>query len=378
LTTTSGTAAATTRVFLVGYYGVHNLGDEAIRAAIVEAAPGYGACVVRVASRDRADPDPSAVPVRGPGLVRYLGAIIRSDRVVLGGGGILKDEGLGLPLELFTTAVVARLLRRPVALLAVGVGPFYSRSGRWLAMATARLATARTVRDDDSARALAALGVGRVIVGADPTFAAWTAPSDPAPDPSPSDADRQRRVVVSIRPWFLRRPDHAGRQAALRDAIAAALAPLVEDGWVVDPVSLYLPRDQIESVALVADPRLAGTTASDSDVSDWDGLRRRVATADLVIAMRYHAVAAAAQAGRPTIALAYEPKVRSLAADLGLPIVDVHDPDLAGQLRSAVATAVEDPSSARPDHASVARLQGRAAAAMAAAFGPAREAGRTE
>ncbi len=94
-------------IFLVGYSGVHNVGDEAIRAAILAAAPGLGAEVVAIASYDPADPDPRAVPMRGLGLWRYLRAIVRCDRVVLGGGGILKDEGLRMPLELFATAARA-------------------------------------------------------------------------------------------------------------------------------------------------------------------------------------------------------------------------------------------------------------------------------
>ena len=96
----------------------------------------------------------------------------------------------------------------------------------------------------------------------------------------------------------------------------------------------------------------------------------RVAAADLVVAMRYHAVAASAQAGRPTIALAYEPKVRALAADLDLPSIDVDDPDLAARLAAAVAAATADPNSARADGSSIAALRARADLALRAALGP--------
>lgn len=362
------------RVFLVGFYGVHNLGDEAIRAAIVAAAPDHGAEVVAVASRDRRDPDPRAVPMSGPGLIRYFRAILRAERVVLGGGGILKDEGLRIPLELFTTALVSRILRRQVALLAVGVGPFYSRPGRWLAMATSRLASVRTVRDAASAQALSGLGVGGVRLGADPTFglvrtpgaAAATGPA-PATEPTP-DGERRRRVVVSLRPWFLRDPDRPARQRVLREAVAAALAPLVEAGWDLELLSLYWPRDHEEALALAADPRLSGASAPEGEL-DWAGLAERVLTADLVVAMRYHAVAAAAQHGRATIALSYEPKVTSLATELGLPVVAVDDPDLAGRLRSMVAAASSDPTTATARTEAIDDLRARADAALAAALG---------
>ncbi len=362
-----GGAGPRRRVFLIGFYGVHNLGDEAIRSAIMAAAPTHGAEVIAVASRDPRDPDPRAVPMAGLGLVRYLGAIVRSDRVVLGGGGILKDEGLRIPLELFSTAFVARLLGKQVALLAVGVGPFYSRAGRWLARATARLAAVRTVRDAASRDALARLGVGGVALGADPTFS-FVSAGPAVPSGASTPAAPARRLVLSLRPWFLRAPDGDARQAGLRAAVAAALQPLVAAGWSIRLVSLYWPRDQVESTAMAADPRLAGAAVADAEL-DWDGLTAEVRMADLVVAMRYHAVAAAAQAQRPTIALAYEPKVRALAMELGLPCLDVDDPHLAAGLADAIAAATAGPGSSRPDPAALASLRDRSAESLAMALG---------
>jgi polysaccharide pyruvyl transferase CsaB len=349
------------RVFLVGYSGVHNVGDEAIRAAILAAASGVGAEVVAIASHDAADPHPRAVPMRGLGLWRYLRAIIRADRVVLGGGGILKDEGLRMPLELFATALGARLLRRDVTLVAVGVGPFYSRPGRWLAMATARLARVRTVRDADSATALEGLGVRRVVLGADPTFS-----FEPV---TAAAASEQRVVAVSLRRWYRTASDGEARQAALRDAVAAALDGPIGDGWRARLLSCYWPRDLAEMRALAADPRLGPAELLEHEL-DWGALTAALADAGLVAAMRYHAVAAAAMAGRPVVALAYEPKVRALAAELGLPIVDVEAPDLAASLARAVATAVADPASARPDPVALAALRDRAWLALRLALGP--------
>ena len=97
------------RVFLVGYYGAHNAGDEAIRHAIEAAAPMLGADVVHYATRDSSSVgSPRAVPVRGSGLQRYLRALAAADRVVLGGGGILKEKACASRSELFATALVAR------------------------------------------------------------------------------------------------------------------------------------------------------------------------------------------------------------------------------------------------------------------------------
>ena len=359
------------RVFLVGYYGMHNLGDEAIRTAIERAAERRGVDVTSFASRDPDESDPRGVPVRGIGVLRYVAAILRADRVVLGGGGVLKDEGKRLPLELAATAIAARLARKRLTLLAVGVGPFYTGLGRRLAQLTARLAHVRTVRDEASGAALRALRVGRVEVGADPTFD--MVPSSTAAQAVPSSSTSvarhsppPRRVVVSLRPWYLQDPDGgAARQAALREAVAGALEPLASDGWRIDALSLYWPRDRAEAAALADDPRIGGSVSIIHRELDWDGLLDTLRDADLVLAMRYHAAAASTSLGRPTVVLAYEPKVRSLREEVGLPGVDVDDPrGMASRLAEHVVAAVADPTTACPDPAAVERLRQRATFAL--------------
>jgi polysaccharide pyruvyl transferase CsaB len=364
------TATRPRRIFLVGYYGMHNLGDEAIRTAIEAAAPAFDADISAFASRDPSAPEARAIPIRGLGLWRYLRAIGASDRVVLGGGGILKDEGLALPLELFATAFAARLMRRDVRLLAVGVGPFYSRLGRWLAMVTARLATVRTVRDAASLTALRELGVGRAELGADPTFSMTaTDAADAVTGGGP------RRVVVSLRPWFLKDPDGGTeRQTRLREAVVGALAPLAAAGWRIEMLNLYWPRDRAEAALVAADPRLAGAVIVEREL-DWAALTELLRGADLVVAMRYHAVAAAASLGLPTIALAYEPKVASLASELGLPGLPVDDPGLGATLAERVAKAADRPTSAAPDPEALAALRARAWLALRRALGPAGDEG---
>ena len=359
-----GVASTHRRVFLVGYYGADNLGDEAIRRAIERAARELGVDVVRYATRDAHDRDPRAVPVRVRATPRHLAAILGADRVVLGGGGILKDEGLRLPIELVVTAVVARLLRRRVTLLGVGVGPFYGRFGRSLIRMTARLAQVRTVRDEASAMALAALGVGRVQLGADPIFTTDSDPDgrqlDPAPrGPNVVAGPTGNRVLVSVRPWFHKLADPAVGDAArerLRGAVGAAIDLVLAKGGRARTVSLYWPRDRDEAAVIGA--RLSTQAGAVDALPDagrltWTSLLGEMEGANLVIAMRYHAVAAAALAGRPTIALAYEPKVAELGMALGIPTLDVADPgleaDLAGVVRSWQQGTVPTPDPAAVD-----------------------------
>ena len=224
------------------------------------------------------------MPVGLRGLPAQVRAIRAVDRVVLGGGGILKDEGLRLPTELLLTAVVARLAGRRLTLLGVGVGPFYRRVGRWLVTAVARLAHVRTVRDEDSAAALRSLGVSRVIVGADPIFSTDSGPDGVRePGRCPARRSRGRRAVVSVRPWFHTGPrdTQTVRQDALRRALADGLAPLLAADWTLDLVALYRPRDREESARLATrwtvPPGAVRVPAADDPALDWGGLGAIVA-----------------------------------------------------------------------------------------------------
>jgi polysaccharide pyruvyl transferase CsaB len=330
------------RVFLVGYYGVHNLGDEAIREAIQVWADGHGVEIAWYATRDPHDRDPRAVRLGDRRSIRYMAACWRADRLVLGGGGILKDEGLRLPLELLVTALVARLAGTSVSLLSVGVGPFYTRVGRWMTSVVARLARVRTVRDDASAQALAELGVYGVEVAADPIFSLLE--SGASRVKRSSTDGRRPIVVVSVRPWFHKvETGGADRWRHLCSAVARRLDGLVEAGWGVRFVSMYWPRDR-DAAAEVLGLMTGGTAAEiDSRPLSWPDLIEVLASANLCLAMRYHAVAAASLARAPVVGLIYEPKVAELVRALGLPAIGVDSDDLETALPRLVAQAASDP-----------------------------------
>ena len=346
-------------VFLVGYYGVGNLGDEEIRRAVEAEAARIGVTIARWATRNPRERDPRAVRLSLRGFPRYCAACWRADRVVLGGGGILKDEGLRVPAELLLTALLARMARRPVALLAVGVGPLYSRIGTWLVRGIARLAEVRTVRDEASADALTALGLRDIEIGADPIF------SMPAGSPAPPADEATGRhdgpmALVSVRPWFHKAVDGPARWDAFTRQVAATLDLLAADGWRIRFVGLYWPRDCEAARAVVGRMRIAERTVVDDTAVTWEDLGGAAAAADLLIVMRYHALAAAIIGGRPCVALAYEPKVAELALAAQVGCVPVDVPDVGDRLAGLVREAIQGGSRSRPDAAPLPMLRERA------------------
>jgi len=160
----------TARVGLLGYYGRGNIGDEALLAGTLAGLRALGAEAQPVVySYDpHATTQQHAVPARQTKTVNTLAIASRLSQVrglVLGGGGILNDYRLsGLAFYAHWVAV-ARMLRRPVMLHAVGVGPLRTRSGRamarWIASACLRV----SVRDNKS---LDLLKPRRALLAADP------------------------------------------------------------------------------------------------------------------------------------------------------------------------------------------------------------------
>ena len=318
------------KIFLVGFYGMDNLGDDAIRDSIERASDKLGAEICHYAVRTERPGEPRAVHLRGPGWRAYLHAIWNADRVVIGGGGLLKDQGTkpwqgyGLLLELLGTAALARLLGKSVALVGIGVGPIYTRLGAWLIGRIARLAGCRLVRDQASADFLERLGVRDVEVCADPVFSMR--------DRMLSGDERAemqrwppRRMLISARPWYLIAPDGAKRWPRLVAAIAKMADEAIDDGLKIEFACLDWPKDRAVAEEIVAAMRHGEQARIPLTAINWWGLTDGLRSSDILVSMRYHAVVCATMARTPVFALAYEPKVISLAEDVGIPMVDVND-----------------------------------------------------
>jgi polysaccharide pyruvyl transferase CsaB len=318
------------RIFLVGLYGVDNLGDDAIRESIERAGDKLGVEICQYAVRVERAEDPRAVRLRGRGWRSYLRAIWNADRVVIGGGGLLKDEGVkrwqgyGLLLELLGTAGLARLLGKSVTLVGMGVGPIYTTLGAWLIGPIARFANYRLVRDQESAAALAHLGVRDVEVYADPAFSMREAMIlDNGQDKSQEWPPR--RMLLSPRPWYQMASDGVERWRALVMAIANMADEAIEDGLKLEFACLYWPQDRTAAEEIAAAMRYGEQVRIPSGVNDWWGLANDLRRNDMLVSMRYHALVCASMTKTPALALAYEPKVSSLAEDIDIPMIDIND-----------------------------------------------------
>lgn len=308
------------RVVVSGYYGFHNVGDEAMLYAMLEALsaavpdlevvvlsgdPAYTAARFGVEAVLRTD-------------LRQVAAVLRrADLLISGGGGLLQDvTGPKSIVYYLGVVLLARALGCPVFFYAQGVGPVSSRLGRFLVRLVAGRGVEHiTVRDPDSKDELVRLGVAgeKVDVTADPVLGL---------DAASFDKERGCRLLaglgvgpgapvagVSVRPW-------KGQERFLPE-IAGACNDLAAAGWQVVLVPMHSPGDDAACREVVAYMR--GKAAVAGGPLDFADVLALAANLDLAVGMRLHFLIFAALFGVPLVGVTYDPKVNSFLKAVGLP-----------------------------------------------------------
>lgn len=275
------------RVLVSGYYGFGNVGDEAVLAGLLVGLRGR-AILPLVLSGDPAGTRalhgvPSAHRSRD-----LLWALLRSDALVSGGGGLLQDATSRRSLSYYLGVVrLARVLGKPVVVYGQSVGPLTRAGRRRVAAALRGLPLA--VRDRQSQGLLAELGLASTLV-ADPALLL----------PRPAARNAARRPAQARPVLLIPRAGHDDLNQALLDAGRRIRA----GGRSLAVLGLHEHQDG-PAVA-----RLAGAL----EVEPWRATTPQealgqVAGAGYVVSVRLHGLIFAAVCGIGFAGLVYDPKV---------------------------------------------------------------------
>ena len=294
------------RVLLCGYYGEHNLGDDALLEVLLSQLPA--GCQATVTAHDAALVQErfgvETVPRRSLPLV--LKALQGCQALVLGGGSLLQDSTSFKSLLYYAALIgAARLQGKPVLLWGQGLGPLQRRRSRLLVGRLLRLATAVSWRDPESAALARSLG-REGPVGSDPVWALapqqWRGRGGP--------------LVLCFRPTRQLQGSAWRPYFAALDQLAARH----------DREVIWLPfhanqdrglLEQLRSEQLLP-PGLADRSREVLAERPQEAMAI-CSGAGLVVAMRLHGLILAALSGAPCAALSYDPKVAAAAANLGCP-----------------------------------------------------------
>ena len=373
---TSAPGGGPVRVGLYGFFGAGNLGNEASLAAVlgylrrrhpavdvvclgadparVQREHGIGGWRLMAYRPMPGDRRPLTQLGKVLGRVRDLprtAALVRRvDVLVVPGTGVLESRLMagpwGLPYWMATAFTVARLTGRPSALLCVGAEPPVRRVTGLLLAGVLRSATVASFRDRASLEVAVAMAprASRGEVVPDVVFTL----------PAPSGvAVRPGRVVVGVI-TFAGAPDdpHRGEEVVGRYVrrLGDVVARLLDSGrtvtLVVGDVSDDAMTQRVEAAVRQRRPGTTGEELSTSSARDIAGVMVEMASAEVVVASRFHNVIAALMTRRPVVSLSYAGKNADLLERFGLasfdqPVDDI-DPDrVLEQVDALAASAAE-------------------------------------
>jgi polysaccharide pyruvyl transferase CsaB len=291
------------KILISGYYGFDNAGDEAVLAGLISGLNKGSS------AKEFALTALSIAPIRTKALHgidavdRYKGfftAIRNTDLLLSGGGSLLQDVTSAHGIFYYLAVVrIAQILGRKTMFIAQGIGPLTRPRSKKLTTSVANRLDAITVRDDASKSLLETIGVKRpVVVTADPALLL-----------TPTITTNRNGVLLSLRAW-----------PGLPASFAFDLASAIKSTGISKPSALNMhgladaeAADQILQRLSTAPYAAPAPYRSATYLELLD----KVASSELVIGMRLHALIFAAAAGIPMVSLSYDPKVDAFMAALG-------------------------------------------------------------
>ena len=322
------------RPLLCGYYGEHNIGDDALLQALLHALPAEAKPCITAADQQQVQQRFGVSTCDRRRLRSTLSALADCDGLILGGGSLLQDSTSWRSLLYYAALILtARLQRKPVILWAQGLGPLRRRRSRLLVGRLLPLVAAASWRDHQSAalaQQLAGANRGTDPVGADPV---WTLP--------PMHwRGRGGPIVLAWRSSGLLTEE--GWRVLLE-----ALAELAERN---DRPVLWLPLHDAQDGGLLQRlqeqgllPATLAARSREIRLRRPEELMAQASAAGLVLAMRLHGLILAARAGAPVAALSYDPKVAAAAEALGCPWADLQPLPAAETLLSSWQQQLDQP-----------------------------------
>ncbi len=307
------------KILLSGYFGFNNLGDEAILYSMVEGLKRLGDFEIVALSADPVGTSKKfnirSVDRMKPAAV--LSELKRCDLFISGGGSLFQDITSKKSIWYYMALIwlAKKIYRKKVMIYSQGIGPVNDPSNRKRLARLLEHTDIINVRDEDSRRALADMGLHKeVFVTADTVFT-LEKPDKALGKRLLAEAgiacDRPL-VGIAIRPW-------KDSDERIVDALQKVVAHFSDQEAELILLPFYQPGDLVISQK-VAD--LAGARAEAHILKDRLDERQMlsvIANTDVMLSMRLHGLIFGVIGEAYPIAISYDPKVDSLMKELGMP-----------------------------------------------------------
>lgn len=300
------------KVFLAGYFGSGNLGDDAILVAFMRATEPFNLqSQVLCGSVERLSRNFGFRGVLKTDMARVKSSIEECDALVFPGGSIFQDVTSVRSVAYYANLVkMAKKSNKKVIMLGQGVGPLNRWLGKRTALGAFNDADLICVRDPASVTALKGLGVKSTprLTG----DMAFLLPKPSLGEESTSfGVGGMKSVGINARPWGKDKGRHVAQ------VFGELVKKLSSSGFVPTMVSMDEEEDG-KIVAAIAKEH-GGKVPELKGVTHPVQMQQRIARMEALISMRLHGGILAATVGIPAYMVSYDPKVTAFANQMGLP-----------------------------------------------------------
>ncbi len=285
-------------ILLSGYFGFGNCGDELIYSVEKETFAKLGFSVYALSEKST-----EHYEFKRKNLLEILRAVRASDVVVSGGGGLIQDKtSINSLIYYVFILFIARLFHKKTACFAQGIGPLHTKAGMFLTGRVLNKADFISVRDDFSVQELKKCGVkSKIYKTADIAFL----------------LEEEKEMKLPFERFILFAPGKALKMPAIETLIEAGKYVEKKTGLPLVVAPLYPARDG--SLCSTLSQKLNAPLIVPPSPLHYAYL---VGKSDFVVGMRYHSVVLSALKGKAFTALVYDPKVKALADEFGVKVVE--------------------------------------------------------
>jgi len=343
-----------TNVFIAGYYGLGNIGDEAILAGMITSLRKYVddphvSVITNNPEETRALHN--ITPVQQSfkkGIPRFVRSAIfegelatvrreiaNCDVFILGGGSLLQDLRVYYLPALLSLIRLAQRHGKKTVVYGIGAGPIDTPLGQKLCSSVLNKADLVTVRDSMSKEVLERCGVRDVIRTADPAFGIEV-PDQAAIGKylAPMNTTNGDRYIASTAYNWLHDSDisrNAVKEAqdlsSRRESMAGIFESIVCE---YDQRMLFVPTVKVdrEGYAVIRDLMPSSGKADILEYNPhFNAVFAALSRSDILVGMRLHSLILATMMGVPVVPVSYCGKVKSYLELVGLEdlYLDVED-----------------------------------------------------
>lgn len=297
------------KLLITGYYGFGNLGDELILSSMLKELKDFEITVLyhRPGIRDQGS---GIREIERNSLFKVMREVSKTDLLISGGGGLFQDTTSFFSLLYYLGIIaLALILKKPVILYGVGIGPLRRKISRRLVKITLNRVLVIMVRDRYSLNLLKELAIDKpeIYLTADPVLSL-----EPPLIRGQGSKRCGLRVAFCLRQW-------KGLEERAIEAIEQA------GNWLTENLKaevVLLPFQPSLDLKLCSKVKEKIKGAALIEPSKEEALEI-ISGFDLLVGMRLHSLILAAIAEVPMLGLGYDLKVNSFLEEIGQPVLRV-------------------------------------------------------